>query len=267
VLSESNPSERTARHQVGLLLRLKPIEIDIHAALTTQGSIKIGGSSLLDGNDHVPTGWTGCDSNAALPGIRTSDSTQISISGGSISDYVAGSPLVEQDTSINSTSLTTFGDVTLSDIAAMATMTIGSGPYNGMSASLNADGTCNTTDANNWGDPYTAGPCSTYFPIIYSPTSTSLTGGYGQGVLVIDGNLSVSGGFEFFGPVIVNGSVSSTGTGGHFNGGLIAANVNFDSQKLLGNAVVSYSSCALLRALSNTAPAALLQERSWVDLY
>ena len=267
VRSEGFDSDSTARHQVGLLLRLKPIAIDIQAALTTQGSIKIGGSSLLDGNDHVPTGWTGCDSNAALPGIRTSDSTQISISGGSISDYVAGSPLVEEDTTITSTSLTTFGDVTLSDLAAMATMTIGSGPYNGVAPSLNADGTCNTTDPNNWGDPYTPGPCSTYFPIIYSPTSTSLTGGYGQGVLVINGDLSVSGGFEFFGPVIVNGSVSSTGTGGHFNGGLIAANVNFDSQKLLGNAVVSYSSCALLRALSNTAPAALLQERSWVDLY
>ncbi|HKI96651.1 MAG TPA: hypothetical protein VJ992_15280, partial [Gemmatimonadales bacterium] len=241
--------------------------IDIKAALTTQGSIKVGGSSFLDGNDHIPTGWSGCDSLSALPGIRTPDSTQITVSGGSLTDYVAGSPVVEQDTTINSTTLTTFGDATFADLAAMATMTIGSGPYSGMAPSLNADGTCNTTDANNWGDPYTSGACSTYFPIIYAPSDTKLSGGYGQGVLVVAGNLTVSGGAEFFGPVIVQGSVTSTGTGGHFNGGLIAANVDFDSQKLLGNAVVSYSSCALLRALSNTAPAALLQERSWVDLY
>lgn len=267
VRSEGFSSDSTARQHIGMLLRLRPVEFDMQAALTTQGSVKLGGSSYLDGNDHIPTGWSGCDSLPALAGIRTSDTTDITVSGGSLTNYVNGSPVLQQDTTITSASLTTFGDITFSELASMATMIIGSGPYQNLAPSLNADGTCNTTDPNNWGDPYTTGPCSTYFPYIYSPGSTTISGGYGQGVLVVNGDLTVSGGMEFFGPVIVNGSVSSTGTGGHFNGGLIAANVNFDSQQLLGNAVVTYSSCALLRALTYSAPGAPIQERSWVDLY
>ena len=40
----------------------------------------------------------------------------------------------------------------------------------------------------------------------------------GQGVLVINGSLSVQGGFEFYGPVIVRKSLKTTGTGNFSNG-------------------------------------------------
>jgi hypothetical protein len=85
-------------------------------------------------------------------------------------------------------------------------------------------------------------------------------------VLVVDGDLDVQGGFEFYGPVIVKGRLSTQGTGGHFNGGLIAANINLDQNDVLGNAVIAYSSCAVVRALQNTAAAAPLRSRSWANL-
>jgi len=80
-------------------------------------------------------------------------------------------------------------------------------------------------------------------------------------VLVVDGDLDVQGGFEFYGPVIVKGRLSTQGTGGHFNGGLIAANINLDQNDVLGNAVIA------VRALQNTAAAAPLRSRSWANLY
>ena len=73
--------------------------------------------------------------------------------------------------------------------------------------------------------------------------------------------------FEFFGPVIVRGRLKTQGTGGHFTGGVIAANVDLDQNSILGDAVISYSSCAVVRALRNSAPAALFRERSWANLY
>ena len=78
---------------------------------------------------------------------------------------------------------------------------------------------------------------------------------------------SVQGGFEFFGPVIVKGRLKTTGTGGHFNGGVIAANIDLDQNDILGNAVISYSSCALIKTLNATAAGAPLRERSWVNLF
>jgi hypothetical protein len=89
----------------------------------------------------------------------------------------------------------------------------------------------------------------------------------GQGVLIVDGNLDVQGGFDFFGPVIVRGALGTKGTGGHFNGGVIAANVNLEQNDVLGDAVINFSSCALIKALQGSAPGFLLRERSWANLY
>jgi hypothetical protein len=120
----------------------------------------------------------------------------------------------------------------------------------------------------NWGDPLDpTGPCGNYFPIIYSENTLRINGDRGQGVLIVNGDLEVQGNFEFFGPVIVKGHLKTTGTGGHFNGGVIAANVDLEQNTVLGNAVVNFSSCALLKALNGSASAALLQERSWVNLF
>jgi hypothetical protein len=87
--------------------------------------------------------------------------------------------------------------------------------------------------------------------------------------MLIEGNLSVQGGFEFYGPVFVKGELSTQGTGGHFNGGVVAANVNLGSSTVLGNAVVSFSSCAVERAILNNSALTQVRPvamRSWVDL-
>jgi hypothetical protein len=67
--------------------------------------------------------------------------------------------------------------------------------------------------------------------------------------------------------VIVKGRLKTTGTGGHFNGGVVAANIDLDQNSILGNAVITYSSCAVTKALTATAGGAPLRERSWVNLY
>ena len=57
----------------------------------------------------------------------------------------------------------------------------------------------------------------------------------------MEGDLSVQGGAEFYGPVIVKGSLKTAGTGGHFNGGVLAANVDLEQSSFLGNGVVNFS--------------------------
>ena len=94
-----------------------------------------------------------------------------------------------------------------------------------------------------------------------------ITGGVGQGIMLVEGDLSVQGGAQFFGPVIVKGSLKTAGTGGHFNGGVMAANVDLEQSTLLGNAVINYSSCALNRALAGTATPIFVARRSWTELY
>jgi hypothetical protein len=66
--------------------------------------------------------------------------------------------------------------------------------------------------------------------------------------------------------VIVRGNLTTQGTGGHFNGGVMAANVDLDMSSVLGDAVITYSSCAITRALQYNAPGRLLAQRSWAEL-
>jgi hypothetical protein len=265
--SEGFSTDSTSRQQIGMLLRLRPVEIDITAALKTQGEVKIGGSSFTDGNDNLPAGWLDCPAlQPALPGIQLPDSSDISTSGCGGLSCVAGDPKVEEDPTINDSTLTTFGDATFDDWRSLATKFI-TGGNRKIEPSLTS-GVCNKADANNWGSPLTPLlPCGGYFPIVWVDGSLSINGVQGQGVLLVNGDLDVQGGFEFFGPVLVKGRVSTQGTGGHFNGGVIAANVDLDQNTVLGNAVISYSSCALAKALSNSAPAAPLRSRSWANLY
>ncbi len=73
-------------------------------------------------------------------------------------------------------------------------------------------------------------------------------GSIGAGVLVVRGNLHISGQFEFVGLVIVLGEVSTDVTGGgqgcHIWGSLLSKTVDF---KIAGNADICYSSDALKR--------------------
>jgi hypothetical protein len=268
VSSEGFSQDSTARQAVGVIVRLRPIEIRITAALKTQGNLQIGGSSFINGNDTQPAGWTGCPPlTTAKPAIQISDSSQVSTSGCLNYSCLAGSPKIKEDTTINSDSLTHFGDATWADLVSLATLNLTGGTYTGIQASLSGTA-CNYADTRNWGDPYNAaGACATYFPIIHVAGDANINGNQGQGILIVDGDLTVQGGFEFYGPVVVRGHIKTTGTGGHFNGGVIAADVDLEQNTVLGSAVVNYSSCAITKVLNSTAAGAQMRERGWMNVF
>jgi hypothetical protein len=269
VTSEGFSRDSTARQRVGMLVRLRPVEINVAAALETQGQVRVGGSSQIDGNDNTPAGWVDCPPlGPPLPGIRLPDADDISTSGcgGESLTCVDGDPKVEEDPNINDSTLTTYGDASFDDWKALATKVITGGTRK-IEPSLTG-GACNKADPNNWGSPLAPLlPCGSYFPIVWVEGNLNINGVQGQGVLLVNGDLDVQGGFEFYGPVLVKGTLNTQGTGGHFNGGVIAANVDLDQNDILGNAVVTYSSCAVTRALQNSAPGAPLRSRSWANLY
>lgn len=261
--------DSTSRQRVGALMRLRPLAFNISAALKTAGALKIGGSSYINGADTQPNTWTGCPATQpTLPGIQLPDPTKIQTSGCSNLSCVNGDPKVKQDATITTQKLLMVGDIPFDSLRNFATKIIpGGNPSEHIFPRL-IGGTCDMAHQYNWGDPLTPiTPCGNYYPIIWSETSLALQGDYGQGVLIVNGDLKVTGGFEFFGPVLVKGTVSTQGTGGHFNGGVIAADVNLDQNTVLGDAVINFSSCALIRILTATANGSIVRERSWVNLY
>ncbi len=270
VSAQGFSADSLARQQVGMLVRLNALQVNINAALKTRGDVRIGGSSFINGHDAPPSGWSGCTIQPSMPGLRLppADSSQIQFNGCNNMSCLDGVPKIQTDPTITDSSLTTFGDVEWAELVSMASKILGPGTYTQVKPSFDGGGACNTANMKNWGDPLNpSSTCGGYFPILYATGDISVNGNQGQGVLIVDGDLSVQGGFEFFGPVIVRGKLKTTGTGGHFNGGVIAANVDLEQNTVLGNAVINYSSCALERALNASATGSLIRERGWMTVY
>lgn len=262
--------QNTAQRTLAAFVRLQMIDMDFNAALTVRGNTSIGGSSLLDGRDESPDQWSECPTTGldTLPGltIPTTSGSNIDM------DNIEGEPQVVQDPTINDSTFFKYGDLTWDDLVAMATKVYPTGdvgPLNQIGP-VGSTTACTTTGYQNWGDPHrsaaTAG-CWNYFPIIYVNGDLKVTGGFGQGILLVAGDMDISGGAEFYGPAIIRGSLRSTGTGGHFLGGVMAANVDLESNTVLGNSLISYSSCALETALRGSSPGRLIRERSWVEVF
>lgn len=255
------------RQRIGVLLRIRPLQINGLASLTTQGTVKLAGNAFVDGQTHVPPGWNNCDTivDTAKAGIRSPDTSQVS----GDETHTAGEPKVLYDSTINEKTFTQFGDVTYDDLAARANITLPGGNYQ-TQPSLSGT-SCNKADPMNWGDGLNhAAPCGSYFPIIHITGNVTLNGVQGQGILLIDGDVTVQGSYEFFGVTIVRGSLKTAGGGtsiAHFWGTVMAANVDLEQQNLTGNATLNYSKCAIIQSLQYTGVTALMRSRNWSQLF
>ncbi|MFW5950942.1 MAG: hypothetical protein ACOCVZ_02360, partial [Gemmatimonadota bacterium] len=91
--------------------------------------------------------------------------------------------------------------------------------------------------------------------------------GTGQGILIVEGDLNASGNFDFYGVVIVKGSLRTSGTGNHFEGSVIVkGDGELDSESITtGNSLVQYSRCRVNNAFNAALAPELINSRSWLD--
>lgn len=91
----------------------------------------------------------------------------------------------------------------------------------------------------------------------------------GQGILSVEGDLDLRGGFLFYGIIIVQGNFETQGNGNRIIGAVMASNGLLDDQSITGGSEITYSKCTIQRAILNNSSlsrARPLELRSWVDL-
>jgi hypothetical protein len=122
------------------------------------------------------------------------------------------------------------------------------------------NGNCQTGIPWNWGDPRgTAGPCSGHMVSLASDGDLVLEGGVGQGLVIVRGDLVLTD-TQFFGVLIVEGSVTISG-GGRIEGVVRAT----DGVTIGANAAVLGSGCWAAAALASGAVRSLFTVgASWV---
>lgn len=249
-----------ARRLVGEFVRLEVAAVDHGSALTLGGPASIASAGVVSGSDEIPAGWDSvCSTPSDVPAIRSD--------GGAILTDSGPPPPVVIDTLIGPATFAAFGSVTFDQLAAQAVHQVTGtvGPLTPFAL----NGRCELDAASNWGEPL-AGPgsvpeCFDFFPVVHAPGDLALAGGRGQGVLLVRGDLELSGGAEFAGVVVVLGRVITSGAGGRITGTLLVGGSG--TSMLSAGARVSYSSCAVERALEANGSPRRLQARSWGELY
>jgi hypothetical protein len=266
VRSEGFSGDSGARQPLGVLVRLQPVEFGPTAAFVAGGATAVRDFARVDGTDRAPTDWSDCGAaQPSVAGIRIALASDVTTAGCAGPPCVTGSPDVRADPGLDSAALSTFGAAGFDDLRTRATVTVPGGAR-GIAPS-EIGGICYSGDPDNWGSPLQpGGPCGSRFPIVWSEGDLTVTGGQGQGVLIVNGSLAVGGGFVFSGVVIVRGGVATMGIGGSVYGAVLAANAGGAGNDIAGNALLQYSDCAVTRALRRSALADPLRSRGWVGL-
>jgi hypothetical protein len=226
-------------------------------------NIKVG--SQIYGNDAInPPDWPSsvCTGSTIrhLPGVRAPDSSAVQISGTSL---VSGYPSVLVDPSVGLWTIATPGGVEFKTLRLEATHTFSS--FDGTPA----PGACDPTNTSNWGAPNDpTGPCGDYFPIIHVGGSAVLNPGTrAQGILLVEGDLSILGNVDFYGMIVVLGNLTAEGDAIRIRGTVYANDAILNSST---NPLIYNTSCVMDRVRaahpelgSGVHP---VSSRSWLDL-
>jgi cytoskeletal protein CcmA (bactofilin family) len=269
-MSGTTRSSFVARRRYGVLLRLDMPQMNFLGAVTTQGTTTINGNVTVNGNDAAPPGWTSCTPGANVPGAAISPTTSATVNG---SVTVNGNPPVSTTPAAADTNTYfNYGSTSYWSLASSATLTYPGGTQLTGVLPITAGSVCVASlIPANWGEPtHSVIPtaCETYFPVIHVLGDLKVTTGRGQGILLVDGDMTVAGNFSFTGAIVVRGGLKMSGTGNKIVGAVMSASVSVDDNVALsGNTSILYSSCALLAALSATAYPKPARQRGWVDVF
>jgi len=267
-----------ASRTIGIATKILFANIDPPAALTTRGQVKVGGTSDIIGTNYTPPSWGGVCAGHSGTGWDTTGVLLDDITGSnpavSGSATIQGTPVAAEDPTIVDSTFTNFGDMDWGELVAFAQIegkevTSLGGNINNVGPAVTA-GRCNTAVLDNWGDSVPGNLCGAYFPLIYHGGSVNIqSSGFGQGLLLVEGDLQLRGGFTFFGIIIVQGTFSTGSGNNRVIGAVMASNAADLNQSFLGTGTIQYSRCGVQRAVLNNASlsrARPLDNRSWVDL-
>lgn len=268
-----------AKRTVGIVTKILFVDINPPAALMTRGPVSVGGNSEIVGNNTTPPAFapfcTTLPANDTTGILVDDDMGGTNPSQGGKGSTITGNPPTDEDPTIVDETFTNFGNLTWTELVAIAQtegkdLTSVGTSINGIGPTT-VSGRCETENLQNWGDTVPSNTCGSYFPLIYhgGPDLSLQSNSFGQGLLLVEGDLELRGGFTFMGIIIVQGTFTSGSGTNRVYGSVMASNAADVNQTLTGTGEIYYSRCAITRAILNNSAlsrARPVAERSWVDL-
>ena len=258
-LVRSDGRAGAARRELAQVVRLHSPALLPQSALGAFGPVRLD-SARVAGSDSTPPGWgVWCDTpGPAVAGLRLPDAAFATTAAGCAGlGCITGAPPVATDTTLTARRAEF---VAAFDSAAARADRVVSGDV-APAPLADSAGRCATGVATNWGAPDSAGSaCAGWMPVVVAPGDLRITGGRGQGVLLVRGDLELSSGAEFVGSVVVLGTLRMPASGGQIMGGVLA----FGGAEIAAGAIIR-SACAAARTHAAAAQPRRLPG-GWVEL-
>lgn len=250
----------TARRAVRLLVALAPSVPLPAAALTLGGDAALHGAAVASGRDTIPPGWA-CEAadTLAVAGVAHAPAAVVSVAAGA----AVGEPAVRADTAAADAARYVHPEPALP--ALVAANPLRPPPTVAPTIAPHDDGAaCRGGPATpwSWGDPRRPSPCAAQLPLVRVAGDLRRPRGAGQGVLVVDGDLELAGGFTFVGVVVVRGRIVARGPDDLIVGALLAGGAAGAPHDLAG-VRVRWASCVVRQALAAAGVVRPLRDRAW----
>ncbi len=263
-----------SRARVNTAWRLAVPDIVINAALTARDSVTLAGGARVIGADTTLAAWSGgCPPLVSAPAIALPDTTRLCdgvCGAGSVGGRAIGTPALLTDAQAALASrYNAFALENWNSLTSHASLVLPGGSVVSPAPTVSA-GSCNRIDPANWGDPLSSTSlCAHWFPLIWAQGDIELQGGVGQGILLADGDVTLSAGTRFFGIIIAHDDIVSAGTGSQLLGAALAGDTRSgagDHTLLTSSTSIQHSSCAVQRALLGAARLRRVRDRPWMEL-
>lgn len=262
------------------------MEVAFHPPFLTNAAVDSQDNVVLSGNLFI-NGYDNCSCQCVTTGSGSNRTTTCTDRLGKICDgsrwaiYSAG----EVDAPNPSQTLVSGQDPDVAenqpwdyDIPALieryrdmgGTVDVRNAPYNWSCTGSPGSMNCGTQSGQVFGvPPYfppdppdnPAGPSNMSTQITYVPGNLQMTANtQGNGILVIDGDLDINGGLNFYGLVLVRGVIRFTGGGSqatNIYGAILAGEQSLVDTRLGGSASIFYDKCSLTRDFGKAPPTRL----------
>lgn len=259
------------RRRTSMVMRLAYPAVKYGGALTLAGGGTIKGSSQVYGTNVNPPGWD-C---ANYPGRDTTAVAYAPTSTLTVqkTSNAIGTPATYADPNAGTDgTYVKYGDESWTSLVANADIKLSGDPGTVLPVTT-ADGKCNTSVPTNWGEPLhdltAVTACQSYLPIIYVSTDVHLSQGRGQGILLVDGSLFVTGSFDWYGLIIVRDQFTKSNGSANIFGAAMARNASISAttNDITGNVTFQYSKCAIEMALRGSARLLPAKKRAWAEMW
>jgi len=192
-------------------------------------------------------------------GDVTGNGSAVSIDG---NDNCGAAPAKESIYTLSPATTTLNGHPTLTPVETQGTDSIDIAGYvNDLKASATEIITADTTSTDSFGDAGNFVTCYSNTSDPYNVMGLKMTSSTGYGTLLVEGDLKMSGTFEWYGLILVTGTLifNGGGTGINIHGAVLAN----DTVDMNGNIDIKYDSCMVDNSLNGLS----LDIISWKESY